>query len=362
MKKPTTSDAIKALFAEYGGGDEKDWKRLSKKKNEAGELTRAFENRKTGVRIEVVEHADGSFDVHALEADAPMALTLETDAARNKAADEIIDQLVNGDIEDEIPAALLQKAGTALANRFVFGIGVDEVMSEEEDRVYYYGFFSPITEEPYDQHLSTVIEHLLPPGCDESMECTFTFEGEYADPAALVKELTRRGFIFDADLQKNLDDNADTGNQMMPKLGPILAEAAANKALLDIVKGEDPPQALLREAGPALAKRFSFTVIQAEGMDGLFAIVMPQGMTEPEDSKKSYAVMKHLCPDAEYVDDCVIGYWEFPAEIDTPLKLAEELMARGFVFDKKNQDPSLMDALKPIIQADKKPAGKPPTL
>jgi len=207
----TTSDQLKTFFAQHGGGDEKDWKRTSKKKNGVGQVVRQFENRKTGVQLEVVETGPGQFKARRLSADAnahfaPPAAEelarrpfLETNAEKNAAADAVIEKLA--DFDDEISASLLKKAGTALANRFVFAIGGD-VNGGLLDGLFVE--FSPQGID-YDQHLEHVISHLLPKNNGgEAMELTFDFSG-YKDPVRLVSDLQKNGFIWDEAYQAQMD-------------------------------------------------------------------------------------------------------------------------------------------------------------
>ncbi|MCE9508733.1 MAG: hypothetical protein K8R48_10550 [Alphaproteobacteria bacterium] len=127
-----------------------------------------------------------------------------------------------------------------------------------------------------------------------------------------------------------------------------LQQAAIDKVMQIVLGGGDDSniEQLIKAAGPGLASHFSFTLTR---MGGLLAIVMPAGSDDVAESKKSCPVMKHFFPKAEYVDDCVVGLWSFPAEIDTPAKLAETLLGQGFVFDKKNQEPGLMKELASVI-------------
>lgn len=221
MSGKTTSDQLKEFFAQNGGGDEKDWKRLSKKKNAEGQWVREFENRQTGVQLEVVETGPGQFKARRLTADANASFAasnalatepvIDKDPARNAAADQVIEKLLapyadDADEEDEgdIPRALLKKAGTALANRFVFAIGGDPAGGLMD------GLWVEISpgRGEYDQHLEHVIGHLLPPGNGgEVMEITFDFS-EWKDPVKLVSDLMKRGFVWDEGYQAALDANA----------------------------------------------------------------------------------------------------------------------------------------------------------
>lgn len=220
MSGKTTSDQLKEFFAQHGGGEEKDWKRLSKRKNAEGQWVRQFENRETQIQIEVVETGPGQFQARRLTAEAnasfekneeiATAPVRDNDPVHNDAADKVIAKLLapygdSGDDEEEsdIPASLLKKAGTALANRFVFAIGGDPA-GDMMDGLFVE--FSPRRGD-YDQHLEHVIGHLLPKGNGgEAMEMTFDFS-EWKDPVKLVSDLMRRGFVWDEVYQAAMDGN-----------------------------------------------------------------------------------------------------------------------------------------------------------
>lgn len=53
-QKNTTSDQLKKAFEQLGG-NAKDWKRVQKSKNEAGQVVRVFENAAIGKKIEATE-------------------------------------------------------------------------------------------------------------------------------------------------------------------------------------------------------------------------------------------------------------------------------------------------------------------
>ncbi len=231
MSDKTTSDQLKHFFAQHGGGEEKDWKRLSKKKNPEGQWVRQFENKQTGVQLEVVETAPGEFKARRLADAANAAFTgdsalvsspvIETDTARNEAADKIIDQL---DEEDEISPALLKKAGTALANRFVFAIGGDPTATGLLDGLFVE--FSPKGRD-YDQHLEHVISHLLPKNNGgEATELTFDFSA-YKDPIRLVSDLLKKGFIWDETYQAQMDVSTGMNYLAIVKAGLPAPQAAA---------------------------------------------------------------------------------------------------------------------------------------
>lgn len=222
MAKKSTSDQLKQMFAQNGGGNEKDWKRLSRQKNHEGDWVREFENRKTGARLEVVETGAGQFKARRLTSEAndnfsmpedfTRAPVMETDLAKNEAADKVI-AILNApyseqdeqERECEIPLVLIKKAGQALANRFVFAVGRGKPPFGVID-----GLFVEFSarESDYDQSLSYVIGHLLPAGNGgEVLEMTFDFTS-WKDPVKLASELMKRGFIWDEDYQESFDQRA----------------------------------------------------------------------------------------------------------------------------------------------------------
>jgi hypothetical protein len=230
MSDKTTSDQLKHFFAQNGGGEEKDWKRTSKKKNGEGQWVRTFENRDTGVQLEVVETGPGQFKARRLTAEANPAFSdeivkkpvFETDPAKKEAADKVIEQLME-DGAESVSAAQLKKAGRALANRFHFSVGgkpdgglMDGLFAE----------FSPPGD--YDQHLEHVIGPLLPKNNGgEVMELTFDFSA-YKDPVKLVSDLQKCGFVWDAGYQAQMD--AGNGCNHLPELQKVFGAAPAAPA------------------------------------------------------------------------------------------------------------------------------------
>ncbi|MEZ0224005.1 MAG: hypothetical protein ACAH83_05590 [Alphaproteobacteria bacterium] len=135
-----------------------------------------------------------------------------------------------------------------------------------------------------------------------------------------------------------VETSAEESRRLVEKALLAFEKPAANDAatpedkIMDaIMSGRDPSGALLAKADPAkLADRFSFTVINDPDMGGVMAIVTPKGCDD-EESKKSYSVMQHLFPDAEYIDDCVLGLWSLPGA-DTEDKLTQKLKSAGMTW------------------------------
>lgn len=228
----STSDNLKKVFAQYSGGSEKDWKRLSKKNNAEGQPVRVFENKKTGVKLEVVELGDGQFKARRLSDDAEpqdaqalvRAPVIETDATQNDAADQVI-RLLEDDYDelyDQAGKDLIAKAGKAMANRFCFAIGGGEDDAVQDGL---YVEFSPIGIN-YTQHLEHVISHLLPDNCGEDMELTFNFSN-YTDPVRLVSDLMKHGFVWDREYQRTMD--AQTGTPHFAALSKAFPVPATDK-------------------------------------------------------------------------------------------------------------------------------------
>ncbi|MCE9506802.1 MAG: hypothetical protein K8R48_00595 [Alphaproteobacteria bacterium] len=149
---------------------------------------------------------------------------VETDAAKNKAADEIIERILEC---EEVPEAKLKKAGKALANRFGFGIGTNDDGYSDDENAFYLAI-APLEDTCYDQHVESYIEHLLPEGMSEECEASFSYTGKMT-LMELAEDLMRRGFVLDRGMQEQMD-----GQQKKP-LWPELKE------LFDKVRSITPP-------------------------------------------------------------------------------------------------------------------------
>lgn len=255
MSQKTTSDQLKEVFSQHGGGDEKDWKRISKKKNLEGQWVREFKNRESGVRLEVIETSPGQFKTRSLTSEAnnnfanqetlTRAPAIETDPVKNAAADKVIEALLDphsdDEEEDDIPQKLIKKAGQALANRFVFAIGGGSKSSLQDGL---FVEFSPKGSD-YDQHLSHVIGHLLPKGHGgELLELTFDFSS-WSDPVKLASDLMKKGFVWDEGYQSSLDMNTGDGYLTTLKMAFEDAEIGASEK-----EARPPPASVQRRSGP----------------------------------------------------------------------------------------------------------------
>ena len=385
MKKTTTSDQLKLVFEHVLHSDPKDWKRTARSTNEEGQAVREFTNNKNGAIITVTEMEDGYFNLKGkdleanvrlpaqfLKASAPALSTPEMiyGPIANEAADKAIAIIMNdeprAETEDEdfdgsewgVPKKLLDDAGKALANRHCFAIS-----GEDEDCLS--AMITPIRffqEEGHCSDQSGPVGHLLPK-CAEEMESTWgCYEKSVKTHADYAQYLQKQGFQWSRDFQNYID--ASLTEEISKKVA-AMEDAPSPKAAVDqimkvVIEGNEEgndeiPGWLLKQAdAKELASRFYFIVGNYEDMGGLVAIVAPKGMGTDE-SKKSYSIMKHLFPEVEYVDDCVMGLWAFPASVDTPLKLAQKLADAGFEFNAEYQD----DDLKPQLAGLKtQPAAK----
>ncbi len=199
--KRTTSDAMKdllvAISAMPSSGD--DWKRLSKKKNEAGQLVREFQNKATGEQFALTEVGGGEVTiqqtVRSRVVPAPFPV-MEADKARNEAAARLLAEYDELD-EDEVHR-LQQKAGVALANRFCFAY------CQTDDGPCW--IIAPMDEAfGGDMEQTGIIGHLMPINAGEVTEATWVITPEYFSPLRRAADFMARGFIFDPEFQRNVD-------------------------------------------------------------------------------------------------------------------------------------------------------------
>jgi hypothetical protein len=206
MKKETTSDKLKELLSRHPlfGGKPDEWKRTSKKKNEAGHIVREFQNRASGQELVVVQLDETRFMVAQKTAKAPLSHfpSIETDPAKNKLADEALASYNAMDeaSEDGTADAKAKKAGKAFANRICFAYcAMDKMMGPA-------WITSPAGSECHsDIHIP--LEHLLPAFAGEAMENTWDLTGDPLSPLERALDLMSRGFIFDRDFQAFIDAN-----------------------------------------------------------------------------------------------------------------------------------------------------------
>jgi len=241
-----TTAFIKKFLAEKGLGAEKDWSRLSKKKNENGEWVREFKNKATGAEVRVTEKADGALSIEKAEdkgaraaandafapADdgekkgdksassqmLPSTPMVDTDPQRKALAADIVNRMLKGRREDEdfddeedfdeeedfdddnVDKDLIKRAGKALANQFGFGIGFDPYTNS------IVVLFAPLKDTSYDQHVEGYIGHLLPKELEEESEGHFGMSAKEDDFEAVAEDLLRRGFVWNEYLQMHAEE------------------------------------------------------------------------------------------------------------------------------------------------------------
>ncbi len=390
MKKPTTSDQLKLVFQALLHSDADEWKRGPKSKNDEGQWVREFENKTTGAQVAVTELGEGQFNVKGKDLDANISLPAQfrKNAApalsqpeiaygpiANEAADEAIAIIMgdkpraNTDGEDfegsewGVPKKILDDAGKALANRHCFAIcGEDDSLT---------ALITPIRvfkEEGHCSDQSGPVGHLLPK-CGQAQESTWEcYEKNVKTPADFAKYLQAQGFQWSRDFQDYIDASLTKGldQQIAAMEDEPSPKEAAQQVMKVVLEGneegnDEVPNWLLKKADPkALASNFYFIVYDMRDDDGdLVAVVAPKGKGTDE-SKKSYSVMYHLFPEVQYIDDCVEGWWAFPANVDTPLKLAQKLVDAGFEYNAEYQDETLKDQLKGLKIPAPSAAPKPP--
>lgn len=247
MSKKTTSDTIKALLSGVYGGKAQDWARASRKKNAAGVEVRKFRNKKTGIMATVTELADGQFAIKkrgakevvvalpvAAEVVAPVAAPssggtfIETDPAKNAAADKVIATIMGDNQDFDAQDALVAEAGKALANRYCFAICTQEEMITAAT--------TPIRYFEEDGHCSDQtgpIYHLLPK-CSELMESSWEFnDSNIKTVVDAAKYLQQLGFVWSKSFQDFMDKSVT--KELEAALEGV-AEPAAEKTATPALK------------------------------------------------------------------------------------------------------------------------------
>jgi hypothetical protein len=388
MKKPTTSDQLKLIFQHVLESDADDWKRISKSRNDAGQWVREFENVHDGKRITVTETDEGKFSIKGEGLDANVSMPEQFKAAAapalsmpdfatgpmaNEAADKAIAIIMGdeerADTEDEdfegsewgVPKDVLDQAGKALANRHCFAIcDQDGSLTANITPIRHYEAEGACSDQ------SGPIRHLLPK-CGEAMESTWECYQKGVDtPGALAKFLQAQGFQWSREFQEFIDSKLTTSlGREIAAMEDQTPKAMAEQVMKIVLEGNDEgndeiPEWMLKKADPkALASNFYFIVYDMRDGDGdLVAVVAPKGKGT-DDSKSSYSIMKHLFPEVQYIDDCVEGWWAFPASVDTPLKLAQKLVNAGFEYNDEYQDEKLKPQLAGLKTTTASGAPKP---
>lgn len=359
--KKTTSDRLKEVFAQYGGGSEKDWKRLSKKNNPEGQPVRVFENKNTGVRLEVVELGEGRFKARKLTdtfgqtqpAAAAQSSTPSIYAGDIKTAvDFFMTCLETGKWEADMhptPDAYgnrIKQMGKELAARFVFAVLDDP---EEQDDG---GFSVQICPDfarkdgwRFSNHIG--IDDLMPKAsCD--MEGQFSFRDEdynpiYKNPNALVDMMLAQGFKWDASFQQMYDKQQLSDGKrpcghilkiaQAQKTDPSM-EQAADQVMAQVESGIIPPRALIDHAGRALAGRFAFTIGED---DGLYVEISPRDF---DYDQHVGALIGHLLPKGCGENDEVTELTFVFGGYDDAASLRADLIACGFVPSGGDAEPA----------------------
>jgi hypothetical protein len=134
-------------------------------------------------------------------------VSIETDPAKNKAADKVADILLNGpwDESDDsnygVPQALVEEAGKAIANRYYFAINNNEG----------YGMSvctTPIAffEKDMGCDQDGPISHLMPPRCVNASEAEWEFWNSPVEtPMDAAKAFQKAGFFWNRDFQDWID-------------------------------------------------------------------------------------------------------------------------------------------------------------
>jgi len=246
-KKVTTSDKLKLVFSEVLNSDPKDWKRTGKSTIDGREV-RHFENVKTDAALTITDMGEGKFSIVGADTNINVSIpdafvaaaqknpgqparslsatVIDTDPARNAAADKVI-AILTGDAEASddddsnygVPQNLVDAAGKALANRYCFAI------SDEDDTVS--AMITPIRyfeKNGCCDDQTGPIDHLLPK-CGELMESTWEiYDSAVKTPVQAAKYLQQQGFVWSRDFQDFID------SKLTATLAKSIAAMPANDA------------------------------------------------------------------------------------------------------------------------------------
>ncbi len=225
--QPDSKDIKTAL-----GGSEKDWKRLSKKKNDDGEWVRVFESKKTKEHVAVTEAKEGGFSVQRLTPVANEQFSAAAAAAQEKAADKVIDIIMrytHRDLEDgaktdalmaqgyyDVPQKLLAEAGPALAGRFYFAVA-EEAGTISTTPMRYFEEKGCMCED----FEVWPIDHLFPDGCTHTQEPYLDINKAFASPLETAKYMQNLGFVWNRNCQDETEpDLTDEIEAGLKKLRP----------------------------------------------------------------------------------------------------------------------------------------------
>lgn len=215
MSNLSTDDCKAFLVAVHTNTKSKEWKRISKYKNEQGLWCRGFNHPVIG-NVSLLEK-NGELSIITSESipSTTPVVNESTVFVRSFSEKEISDakKLVAAYLNDEYPEPE-DKGYTAIPSQvsYMFSMADEEnearlkEINEKED---YNSTLSvcvldirPINEDGFDSDMSPLIKEWLPDGCmGESMECTFVFE--FDEPLSvkdIVQLMASKGFIYDPGL------------------------------------------------------------------------------------------------------------------------------------------------------------------
>lgn len=331
MAKKKTDDVTKFL-EEQGYGAAADWKR-EKKFKQGVDWVRIFENRTTGQRLHVLERPDGSMFVNdaLTPKPVPTGLPTPTDAlgARvlfNLAAQTRthVQQWVTQS-QREIEAGLMVWVFAHTPSGRVFEV------KQLDDRRFSLTVLPSVTTGAY---MVTGRDQLHPPVLQEDIDRART--ARVAEQQRITKLHAQIGQGL---LSTPLRDHDPARN------------AVADRIISLIGQFDDVDEDTRFCAGKALANRIGFALNidhAGEWVDaGTIVILMcPLAMEYYDQHLEGY--ISHLLP--EGMGEDMESTFSFSTHQE-PLKLAEELLRRGFVFDPRLQEHIDKD-LKPALGAE----------
>ncbi|MBI3442038.1 MAG: hypothetical protein HY052_09620 [Proteobacteria bacterium] len=149
---------------------------------------------------------------------------------------------------------------------------------------------------------------------------------------------------------------------MKKNFGQVAPRTAVDIVMAALLNGDDAAKTPIEKAiTEGLAGRFSFIVCQDESGFGLFADIYPTGQ---DVTFKCPDYIRAMLPEAEGIDECCETIWNFPADIDTPAKMAQLLVKRGFVWDKNFQEDvqskEIFDEIKSALESMPNTKAAPP--
>jgi len=217
MSKNTASDNIKKRLATDFGGIAKDWKRLSKEKNDDDLWVREYEHRVSGQKLIVTEDTSGQFHItedslsetFAGKPDKDQSNTdaVEVSAEMSAAAEQFVDMFYKEYLShQELPEGLLDdlacKAGRALAGKFYFGLVVEDDEAEWHFSLMKDQGFNDGYDGEYPQ-----LEALLPEGAENDLGFIYSWYEDKLTPLERAKTLLDAGFSWNKNFQLHVDNS-----------------------------------------------------------------------------------------------------------------------------------------------------------